>query len=54
MLILIPAAIFTWVVLQQVVMDFPFGNTPVDDYVVLIPVLIFGLGFTLAHVQCRP
>ena len=44
---MIPAAIFIWAVLQQVVMDSPFGNIPVDDYVVLIPALIFGLGLPL-------
>jgi hypothetical protein len=47
MLILIGPAISIWAVFQQLVLDLPFGNNPVPDYVLFVFVAIVGGGLPL-------
>ena len=38
---------FLWALFEQIVMNSPVGNNPVNDFVLIILALIFGIGFPL-------
>jgi hypothetical protein len=46
-LVAIGPVIFTWAVIQQLVLDIPFGNNPSNDTVLVILTVIFGIAFPL-------